>query len=229
MSTDTPRVGAAVSWAFDTFRRYPVPFIALAAVVAVLQTVLNLATQPFITVINECATAQSPGQQLACESALSAANGVATITAFVVFVAGIVAQIGVMRGALAASRGQRPEFAMLWSTENLGRYLGTLALTVVFIGVGLLLCLLPGFVAAFLLQLSTIFALDRGLRPMAAIKASAAVVRANVGPALLMVLFVFLVSMLSGALWGLLTLLTLPFVTLFLVHMYRQFNADPVA
>lgn len=228
MSTETPRVGPAISWAFDTFRRYPVPFIALAAVVAVLQTVLNLATQPFVTVLSECSTAQSPGQQLACESALSAATGAATIGSLVVFVVGIVAQIGVMRGALAASRGQRPEFAMLWSTENLGRYLGTLGLTVVFIAIGLLLCVLPGVVAGFLLQLSTIFALDRGLRPMAAVKASAALVRANAGPALLMVLFVFLVSMLSGALWGLLTLLTLPFVTLFLVHMYRQFNGDAI-
>lgn len=229
MSPDAPRIGSAISWAFDTFRRYPVPFIALAAVVAVLQTMLNLATQPFISVLNECTSAQSPGQQLACESALATAGGSTSLAALVLFVLGIFAQIGVMRGALAASRGQRPEFAMLWSTENLGRYVGTLALTVVFIAVGLLLCLLPGFVAGFLLQLATIFALDRGLRPMAAIKASAAVIRAHVGPALLMVLFVFLVSTLSGALWGLVTLLTLPFVTLFLVHMYRQFNADPIA
>lgn len=228
MSTEAPRVGAAISWAFDTFRRYPVPLISLAAVVAVLQTVLNLATQPFVTVLNECSAAQSPGQQLACESALSAATGAASFATVVVFVLGIVAQIGVLRGALAASRGQRPEFAMLWSTENLGRYLGALGVTVVIIAAGLLLCLIPGVVAAFLLQLATIFALDRGLRPMAAVRASASVVRANVGPALLMVLFIFLVSALSNALWGLLTLLTLPFVTLFLVHMYRQFNADPI-
>lgn len=253
MPTDPPRVSVAITWAFDTFKRYPIPFIALAAVVAVIQTMLNLATQPFVNVLNECAAAQTSGQQLACESAVAATVGGTTIAMIVLFIAGVAAQVGVLRGALAAARGQQPEFSLLWSTQNLGRYIGTLLLVAVLVvaamipgvvlgvAVGLMFGLVIGvalgalvviaftIVVSFLLQLATIFALDRGLTPGAAMSSSIKVIGANLGPAILMVLFSLLVNALSGAFWGLLTLLTLPFVTLFMVHMYRQFTADSVA
>jgi hypothetical protein len=36
------------------------------------------------------------------------------------------------------------------------------------------------------------------------------------------------VQILGGMLFGLLTLLTLPFAALFTAHMYRQFNREPI-
>lgn len=38
-----------------------------------------------------------------------------------------------------------------------------------------------------------------------------------------------LVALVGGAFYGILTLVTLPFSALFIVHMYRQFNGEPVA
>jgi nitric oxide reductase large subunit len=36
------------------------------------------------------------------------------------------------------------------------------------------------------------------------------------------------VTLLGSAFYGILTLLTLPFAVLFIVHMYRQFNGEKV-
>ena len=44
-----------------------------------------------------------------------------------------------------------------------------------------------------------------------------------------MVLFSILVTLLGSVFYGILTLVTLPFASLFIVHMYRQFNGEVVA
>lgn len=226
---DRPSVGRAVSWAFDTFKREPLPFIALAAVVAVLQTGMNLALQPISTAATDCQLAETEGQIRACEAAMGEGLTSGVLAFVVLLVLGFLAEIGIYRAAIAASVGVKPTFSMLWRTNDLGRYVATTLLMMLFTFLGLLACLIPGLILAFLMQLAPYYVLDRGLRPMAAIKASIAAVRAHLAPALLMVLFVWLVLALGGALWGLLTLVTLPFATLFIVHMYRQFNGDAIS
>ena len=62
-----------------------------------------------------------------------------------------------------------------------------------------------------------------------AAKASARAVRRHVGAALLMLVFILIVQLIGNAFYGVLTLLTLPFSTLFFAHMYRQFNEEPIA
>ena len=89
--------------------------------------------------------------------------------------------------------------------------------------------MIPGILVAFLLQLGPFFILDKGYRPVEAMKASYTVVRRNVGPAIVMVIFSLLVTLLGSAFYGILTLVTLPFAVLFIVHMYRQFNGEVVA
>ena len=59
-------------------------------------------------------------------------------------------------------------------------------------------------------------------------KASYNAVTKNFAPAILMTLFTFLVLLLGGVFFGILTLLTLPFASLFTAHMYRQFNHEPI-
>jgi uncharacterized membrane protein len=44
-----------------------------------------------------------------------------------------------------------------------------------------------------------------------------------------MVIFSLIVTLLGSAFYGILTLVTLPFAALFIVHMYRQFNGETVA
>ena len=229
MPPGRPSVGAAISWSFATFRRYPLPFISLAAVVAVIQMVQQVATGPIQNIIVDCGNPQSPGQQAACEAALGTGSLAAIAMAVGVGLRATIATIGVSQAALRATLGQAPAFSDLYTSPFIVQYvlvtLATLGLTVV----GLLLCCLPGLLVVFFLQLAPFFVLDRGPGVRSSIKASTRAISANLGPALVLLLFTFLVTALGGTLYGVLTLLTLPFAALVTAHIYRQFNGQAVA
>lgn len=233
MSSDAPAVrpdvGRALAWSVTAFRRNPVPYIALAAVVAVIQMIQQLTFAPIQAVLTDCTDPQSPGQQAACDAALGTSLfwGLATTTLFVVLA--FLVTIGVLRAALAASRGIPPEFSMLWRTENLGRYILFTLLYAVLVFIGVLLCIIPGVIVAILLQFGQLYALDRGIRPVEAAKTSARVIRRHVGPAIVMFLLVLLLGLIGSAFYGILTLIALPFSSLFIVHMYRQYNGEAIA
>ena len=224
-----PSVSAAISWAFDTFKKNPLPFIALAAVVTVIQLVQQVASQPLSEVVTDCADPQTPGQVSACAAALGVAAFAGLGVTIVFLVLSFFATIGVYRAALDVSKGIAPEFTVIFKTENIGRYVVFSLAYIGLILLGLILCIVPGIIVAFLLQLGPFFVLDRGYRPVEAMKASYAVVSKNVGPAIVLVLFSGIVTLLGSAFYGLLTLVTLPFAVLFIVHMYRQFNGEQVA
>ena len=223
-----PSVSAAISWAFDTFKKNPLPFIALAAVVTVIQLVQEVASRPLADIVADCSDPQTQGQINACTAAI----GVAAFAGFAVTIAflalSFLATIGVYRAALDVSKGISPEFTVIFKTENLGRYIVFSLAYIGLIFVGLILCVIPGIIVAFLLQLGPFFVLDRGYRPVEAMKASYAVISKNVGPAIVLVLFSGIVTLLGSAFYGLLTLVTLPFAVLFIVNMYRQFNGEEV-
>ena len=229
MPGDRPDVGRALAWSYRAFRRNPVPYIALAAVVAVIQMLQQITFAPLQTALTDCANPQSPGQQAACQEALGTSLTLGIGSTLVFLVLAFLATIGVLRAALNASRGIPPEFSLLWRTENLGRYLLFTLLYMLLVFVGILLCIIPGIIVAFLLQLGQIYALDRGDSPVTAAKASAAVMRRYVGPAIVMLILVLALGLIGSAFFGILTLITLPFSTLFLVHMYRQFNGEAIA
>lgn len=222
-------VGAAVSWAFAVFRRNPTALILLAAVVAVIQMVQQIATGPLQNIIDDCSNPQTPGQQAACQAALGSGAMVAILTAIGFGILAMVAMIGVFHAALRATLGQAPSFSDLFNSQfTLQFVLVTLAsMGLTFVGV--LLCCLPGLLALFFLQLAPFYVLDSGPGVREALLRSFRAIRSNVGPALLLLLLTLLVSALGSALYGVLTLLTLPFVALVTAHVYRQFNGQAVA
>ena len=70
--------------------------------------------------------------------------------------------------------------------------------------------------------------LDRGYGAGTAIKASFKAIKSYLGPAVLLTLMNIAVSLVGSMLFGILTLMTLPFVALFTAHMYRQFNQETI-
>lgn len=223
-----PSIGAAISWAFDAFKRNLTPFIALAAVVTIVQLVQTIATNPMVAMFETCADAETEGQLNACTAAAGVGVVVGGIVAFLFYLIAVFAMIGVTRAALRTTQGGTPSFADMLTTQNLGRYILVSLAYVGIVFVGLILCVIPGLILAFLLQLAPYYVLDKGYRVGEALKASLNAVKRNVGPALVMVVFTFLVSIIGTTLWGIPTLVTLPFATLFIAHMYRQFNNEPV-
>lgn len=227
--SSSPSVGRALSWSFDAFKRNPTAFVALAAVVAVIQMVQQIATGPLQNIVVDCSNPESPGQQAACEAALGvgAIGAIGTALVFGLFAA--FATIGVYRAAIRTTQGHTPSFADMFTTQYLGLYILLTLATVGLTFVGLLLCCLPGLLVIFFLQLGPYYVLDKGYGVRQAISASFRVTRANLGPALLLLLFNFLATALGGTLYGVLTLVTLPFAALVTAHVYRQFNGEEIS
>lgn len=221
-------VGTAVSWAFDRFRADATGFVALAAVVTVVYVLQNVGATPLQNIIVDCSNPETPGQVNACTAALGLSAVVAVLLSLVFALVAFIAQIGVQRAAIRATQGVAPTFAEMFTTQYLGRYILFMIVFAILGVLGLILCILPGLLVFFFLQLGPYYILDKGLSVGDAMKASIDAVRRNVGPALVMTIINVLVQLLGGFLWGLLTLVTLPFACLFTAHMYRQFNREPV-
>lgn len=224
-----PLVAPAVSWSYDTFRRFAGPLIGLAAIVVVLQVLQQLVTQPISNIANDCLDADTPGQVNACNISATGAVVPSVIVLLVFIVLTLIASVGVYRAGLRATRGEAPNVrADLLTSQHLGTFVLTQILAVVIVAIGLVLCIVPGLIALYLFQFSGLYALDRGTGPIANLKASAKAVRSAKGAGFATLIFGSLVTALGVACCGVLSLVTLPFVALFTAHMYRQFNGEAI-
>lgn len=223
-----PSVGAAISWSFDRFKSNAAPFIGLAAVVTVIQFVQQIGARPLENILVDCTDPQTPGQVNACTAAIGVSAIAAIVISLVFGVLAFIAQIGVQRASIRSTLGLTPTFSDMFTTQYLGRYLLFTLCYAVLAFIGLILCILPGLAVLFLFQLGPYYILDKGYGVREAMRASFNAVTKNFGPAILMTLFTFLVLLLGGVFFGILTLVTLPFACLFTAHMYRQFNHESI-
>lgn len=224
-----PSVGGAISWAFDRFKANAAAFIGLAAVVTVIQFVQQIGARPLENILVDCTDPQTPGQLNACTAAVGLSAVVAIVISLVFGLLAFIAQIGVQRAAIRSTQGVTPSFSEMFTTQYLGRYLLFTVCYALLAFIGLILCILPGIAVLFLLQLGPYYILDKGYGVVEAMKASFDAVTKNFAPAILMTLFTFIVLLLGGVFYGILTLVTLPFACLFTANMYRQFNHEPIA
>ena len=221
-------IGAAISWAFDRFKANAAAFVGLAAVVTAIYVFQSVGTNPLQNIVVDCSNPESPGQVNACTAALGLSALVAIVISLAFALLAFIAQIGVQRAAIRSTQGVAPSFSEMFTTQYLGRYILYMIVFAILGTVGLILCILPGLVVFFVLQLGPYYILDKGMSVGDAMKASYQAVSRNIGPALMMTIINVLVQLLGGLFFGLLTLVTLPFAALFTAHMYRQFNAEPV-
>jgi uncharacterized membrane protein len=221
-------IGAAISWAFDRFKSNAAAFVGLAAVVTVVYVLQGVGTASLQNILVDCSNPETPGQLNACTAALGASAVAAIVISLFFALIAFIAQIGVQRAAIRSTQGVPPSFSQMFTTQHLGTYILYMIVFAILGMVGLFLCILPGLVVFFLLQLGPYYILDKGMGVGDAIKASYRAVSKNIGPALMMTILNVLVQLLGGLFFGLLTLVTLPFAALFTAHMYRQFNSEPV-
>jgi hypothetical protein len=81
--------------------------------------------------------------------------------------------VGLWRIALAAARGQRPDFGLLFSGgDRFLPMLGAFWLLILAIGAGYILLVVPGVILALGLYMSVLFVIDQNMGPIDAMKAS---------------------------------------------------------
>jgi uncharacterized membrane protein len=228
-------VGSAFTWAFQKFGQHAAVLVGLAAVVFVIRLLEFLVSRAVFNSLNNC---DNPnvivGQNGSitiqnCTVALGTSILVNVLIGIVFGILAFLATVGIYRAALKTTLGDTPSFQHLTSGENLGPFIVVAIVFGLASFAGLALCILPGLVVIFLFQFAPFYALDKGQGVGQAFGNSFRAVTANFLPVLLAAIINIVATWLGGLLFGLLTLVLLPFAALFTANIYRQVNHEAVA
>jgi len=153
----------------------------------------------------------------------------AAIFGFVFVVFGAVMQAGIARGVLAITNGHRLELATMFRFENIVTVIVAGLLVGVATGVGVLLCVLPGLIVAFLSQFYVWFIVDKRLGAVDAIKASFRLISNNVGAMIVFFLATMLAYLVGALLCGVGLLAAVPVIYIAQGYTYRRLQGEQVA
>lgn len=210
MGSGIPRpldVGHALSYGWETFRRNPGPWFAVTSLGVLIYLVFLVFVQIF-----------EPTSMMAL-----------LLLFFAVMGALWVVQAALVRGALYETDGYRPTFGSYFYLGSLVPILLTALLAFMATLLASAVCLLPGIAVGIGCMFSLHFAIDQGHGPFAAIKSSVMLVLGNIGPVLLLVLAVVVVTLLGTLLCGFGLLIAGPVSAVAVTYAYREITGGAVA
>lgn len=199
--------GAAIGYGWQGFTRNVGPLILIALVVVVVSFGLSLAGQWFL------------------DSWIIALTWNILTTVVTLILA-----MGLIRAALAVVDGRTPEVGMLFQTQGLVPYLIASILVGLAVGIGILLCILPGLILAFLFAFYGYAIVDgRTEDGLDAMKMSWKLVSSNVGSLLLLFILVLLINLVGALLCGIGLFVTYPVTAIAIAYAWRRISGGPVA
>lgn len=151
------------------------------------------------------------------------------IMGFLFFLVAQIIGAGIIRGSLDITEGRPFTTATVFKTDKIGPVVITSLITTVIVSVGFLLCYLPGIVAAFFLQFSLYFLMDKDLAPMDAIKASFNLVKDNIGNVIIWYIVGGLVALVGFVLCLVGAIFTIPIVLIGTAYTYKKLTGQTVA
>jgi uncharacterized membrane protein len=136
---------------------------------------------------------------------------------------------GLYRGALRVVDGRPFEPGELLQGWDKTQVVIASVLIATAVGVGTVLCVVPGLVVAFLTQFTLLFVVDRGLPALDAVQASVSLVTRHLGASLAFYLLGAAVTLLGALLCGVGLLVTVPVVLIGYAYTFRRLQGQPVA
>ncbi len=222
-------VGEAVSWAWNKFSKNVtailVPTLVFGVVYAVLQTVIQTITSAFSTV-----DSTSYGDGYAASISLGLGGIVVSIIgAVVTVIVAAVVQSAYIGGMLDIANGQPVQIGSFFTPRNVVNVIIASVLSSIIVGIGVLLCIVPGVIATILLLFTTAVVVDRNVSGVEGLRASFAIAKANFGPTALTWLTTIGVGILGvlACLVGL--VVAYPMIALITVYAYRKLSGGYVA
>lgn len=222
-------VGEAVSWAWNKFSKNVttilVPTLVFGVVYAVLQTVIQTITSAFSTV-----DSTSYGDGYAASISLGLGGIVVSIIgAVVTVIVAAVVQSAYIGGMLDIANGQPVQIGSFFTPRNVVNVVIASVLSSIIVGIGVLLCIVPGVIATILLLFTTAVVVDRNVSGVEGLRTSFAIAKANFGPTALTWLTTIGVGILGvlACLVGL--VVAYPMIALITVYAYRKLSGGYVA
>jgi len=136
---------------------------------------------------------------------------------------------GIWRGALRITDGHSFGVGELFDGFDKAQVVIAALLVALGTFVGLVLCIIPGVIFAFLTMFTIPFVVDRQMTAMDAIKASIQLVRENVGNTFLYFLLAYVVTLIGACLCLVGLLVAYPVVLVGYAYTFRRLQHQPVS
>ncbi len=226
-------VGDAFNWSWKTFTNNAtalvVPALVYFAIVGVLIALTALVPSALGQQTSTTFTDET-GQTFGTTNVtLGPASFAVMVVGYILtFLAAAVMHAGFLSGCLELADGRPVTIGSFFKPRNLGRVLLTALLIALGTWIGLILCIIPGLVFAFLAVFAIPFVVDRSVTPFEALKASFTTVRSNIGSTVLSWL-VQTAALVVGEVLCLVGLVVgFPVAQLVLTYTYRKLSGGQV-
>lgn len=201
-------VGAAISYGWTGFTRNVGPLLLIALIVVVVSIGLSFA-----------------GQFVFGDSLI-----LSLFWNIVTTVVSLILAMGLIRAALAVLDGRTPEVGMLFQTDGFVPYLVASLLVGIAVGLGLLLCIIPGLILAFLFAFFGYAIVDgRTNDGVEAMKISWQLASSNVGSLLLLFILVLAINLVGALLCGLGLFVTYPLTAIAIAYAWRVLTGGHIS
>jgi uncharacterized membrane protein len=233
---------AAISYGWNKFTQNPGPLLlvtlsifVVSIIFEVISSVIQAIAAPGIT--NSCDPNSADYLSCLTDSNFGLGVGVGLTTSLLVMVLSVLSSLasvflqgGLYRGALLIVDGQTPTIGEMFQGWAKGRYLITVILMAIIVVIGVVLCIIPGIVAAFLLMFAPMLVVDNSAGSITdPLKRSYEIVKNNVGSVLLFWLITVGVTILGFLACCVGLLVALPLVTIAQAYTVRKLEGRPVA
>jgi hypothetical protein len=199
-------IGTALSYGWNKFVQYIGQIIAIVLIILAIQIAFNVVRQLFVSSIDSLFLGLTLGFVL---------WGVSWFLTFLL-------QAGLIRAALAVTRGETPEPSMLFSTERLGPYAIASIVVALLTFVGFFFCCVGALVVMFFTIFYGFFVLDKDVEPIDSIQKSFNLVKDNFGPVALLLIVVVILNFITCGLASGVTFIAL-------AYAFKTLNGEPVA
>lgn len=144
------------------------------------------------------------------------------VFAIINLVLGIFVDMGLVTLALAAQENVHTlTWKTLWTPKPFWRYLGAAVLSAIIVGIGTILLIIPGIIAALGLMFTKYLVIDRNLGPIQALKESWRITKGSKLNLLGFLIVIVLFNLLGVIALGVGLLVTIPVSMLAVAHVYR--------
>ena len=151
------------------------------------------------------------------------------VLGFMMTLAGYLFQYFLIRIGLTVTEGRKVDTENLTSTDQLGPFVIASIVVSIAVGIGTILCYIPGLIVQFLTFFFGYFVVAKRMAPMDAIKASFELVKNNIGQVLIFWILAGIVMFIGALLCGIGLLVAMPVVVIAQAFMFKRLQGEPVA
>ncbi len=213
-----PGLGDALTYGWEKFKANLGPILTAVVVYIVAAAVV------FAILYATLIAALSGG-----DSGLAGALFLAALTAVVAVLLSYLVQAGLIRGALAITRGETPGTQHFFTAENIGPVVVAALLIAVATGIGTLLCYIPGLVVGYLAQYTLFFVIDKNMGAVDAIRASVKFTIEHAGTLIVFAIVAGVLITVATFLCFLPLLVAFPVVLIAQAYLYKRLQGELVA